>query len=281
MHTTSTIFTNNHKEFKFPLKVLLNIIFLSLVMIGAVAYCFKIGYEMSVKASLFVDATMKIKLEATTAHLWFEELISQDRSVKIEEVLKHIDNAIWYANAMIEGGENPEGTFVPLVNPIMRINIQEVLRKLNTFRDITTERYEAFETSGVGTPIDQRYDAIFISLQEQADFVKTNLQKIIVSDLKRYRYLQLLLILSLVLLPVILFVILYRYERHLTENIALIHEQYAQVKSLRGLVPMCALCKQVRDDESYWNKLEYYFETYSGEEIRQAICLECSKKFNP
>ncbi len=70
--------------------------------------------------SPLVDATMKIKLETTTAHLWFEEIISGDRIEKIEDVIKHIDNAIWYATAMLEGGENPEGSFVPLANPIMR-----------------------------------------------------------------------------------------------------------------------------------------------------------------
>jgi hypothetical protein len=236
---------------------------------------------MSVKFSPLVDATMKIKLETTTAHLWFEEIISGDRNEKIEDVIKHIDNALWYATAMLEGGENPEGFFVPLANPIMRKDIKEVLVKIKTFKEITKERYATIKESGVGTPIDQRYDGIFRSFQEKADLVETKLQDIIASDLSHYRYLQLFLLVSLISLTLFLLFIFYRYEKQRAKNLALIREALDKVKVLSGLLPICASCNKIRDDKGYWNQIESYIKEHSEAEFSHSICPECAKKLYP
>jgi|GEM_PF-3841941 len=281
MRTKSTFDPNDHEEFRFPRKIFLLIVLISIAMISVVAYSFTLGYEMTTNFSPLVDAAMETKLEATTAHLWFEEMISHDPSITIDDVMKHIDNAIWYVNAMLEGGKNPEGTFMPLTDPILRTQIEDVLKKLYIFRDITIERYKATETSGIGTPIDQRYDAIFISFENQADLVETGLQKAIADDLRQYRILQLFLILALLLLAGIHLLVFYRYEKQRTNNLKLIGEQYAHLNSLKGLIPICALCKQIRDDMVYWNKLERYLSKHSDTQVKHSICLECSKKFDP
>lgn len=280
MARESKFFPNKHSEFKFPLKIFLSLVFLSLVMIGVVAYYFNVGYEMSVKFSPLVDAAMEIKLETTIAHLWFEEMISNDASIKIEQVMKHIDNAIWYSNAMLEGGENSEGVFVPLVDPILRVYVKEVLQKIYVFRDTTTERFKTVATSGIGTPIDQGYDANFLNILEEADFLETKIQEFIRSGLKKYRMLQWLLISSLILLSTIHLIIFYVYEKQRTKNLASIREKYAQVKSLRGLIPVCALCKNVRDDEGFWTKFDDYLQKNSAAEIKHIICQECLNKFD-
>jgi hypothetical protein len=273
--------TNNHKELKFPLNIFLIIISISLVVIGIVAYSFHLGYKMSAKFSPLVHAAMEIKLETTTAHLWFEEIVSGDRNEKIEDVIKHIDNAIWYATAMLEGGENPEGSFVPLANPIMRKDIKEVLVKIKSFKEITKERYATIKESGVGTQIDQRYDGIFRSFQEQADFVETKLQDAIASDLNRYRYLLLFLLVSLISSTFFLLFIFYRYEKQRAKNIALIRKAFDEVKVLSGLLPICASCKNIRDDEGYWNQIESYIHKHSEARFSHSICPECSKELYP
>ncbi len=62
-------------------------------------YSLYIGRGLAERYAPLVDAAMEIKLEATTAHLWFEEIISGDRFVDIDEVWKHLDQAKWYARA--------------------------------------------------------------------------------------------------------------------------------------------------------------------------------------
>ena len=90
---------------------------ISLIMIGIMGNSYYTGDRMITMYTPLVDAAMEIKLEATTAHLWFEEILSGDPHEKIETVWGHLDQADWYATAMLEGGENSEGIFIPLDDP--------------------------------------------------------------------------------------------------------------------------------------------------------------------
>lgn len=49
-------------------------------------------------------------------------------------------------------------------------------------------------------------------------------------------------------------------------------------KSLKGLLPICANCKKVRDDKGYWNRIESYIEKHSDAEFSHGICPECLDK---
>ncbi len=51
-----------------------------------------------------------------------------------------------------------------------------------------------------------------------------------------------------------------------------------EVQTLRGIVPICASCKKIRDDDGYWNTLEKYIETHSLAEFSHGICPGCTEK---
>jgi PAS domain S-box-containing protein len=53
------------------------------------------------------------------------------------------------------------------------------------------------------------------------------------------------------------------------------------IKTLRGLLPICAWCKKVRDDRGYWKKVEEYVEEHSEAMFTHGICPECFKKNDP
>ena len=55
----------------------------------------------------------------------------------------------------------------------------------------------------------------------------------------------------------------------------------SRIKTLRGLIPICASCKKIRDDQGYWNKLEAYIESHSEAEFSHGICPECLKRLYP
>lgn len=50
------------------------------------------------------------------------------------------------------------------------------------------------------------------------------------------------------------------------------------VKTLTGLLPICANCKKIRDDKGYWNNLEAYIQKNSHASFSHGMCLECSDK---
>ena len=53
------------------------------------------------------------------------------------------------------------------------------------------------------------------------------------------------------------------------------------VKTLKGLLPICASCKKIRDDMGYWNQIESYIQQHSDAEFSHGICPECVKKLYP
>ncbi len=51
-----------------------------------------------------------------------------------------------------------------------------------------------------------------------------------------------------------------------------------EVKTLKGLVPICSMCKKIRDDNGYWNHLETYIEKHSDASFSHGMCNECNDK---
>ena len=55
----------------------------------------------------------------------------------------------------------------------------------------------------------------------------------------------------------------------------------ADVKTLSGMLPICAWCKKIRDDEGYWQKIEAYLRSHSDLDFTHGICNDCAKKEYP
>jgi len=55
----------------------------------------------------------------------------------------------------------------------------------------------------------------------------------------------------------------------------------SQVKTLKGLLPICASCKKIRNDEGYWEQIEVYIKEHSEADFTHGICPECAKKIYP
>jgi PAS domain S-box-containing protein len=55
----------------------------------------------------------------------------------------------------------------------------------------------------------------------------------------------------------------------------------SEVRTLSGLLPICASCKKIRDDSGYWNQIETYISKHSSAEFSHGICPECVRKLYP
>jgi PAS domain S-box-containing protein len=58
-----------------------------------------------------------------------------------------------------------------------------------------------------------------------------------------------------------------------------LQEALAQVKTLSGLIPICAWCKNIRNDKGYWQNVEQYVRSHTDATFSHGICPECTKKF--
>lgn len=54
-----------------------------------------------------------------------------------------------------------------------------------------------------------------------------------------------------------------------------------ELRVLRGIIPICMHCKEIRDDKGYWNQLEKFITEHSEAQFSHGICPECARKFYP
>lgn len=55
----------------------------------------------------------------------------------------------------------------------------------------------------------------------------------------------------------------------------------AEVKTLRGILPICGHCKKVRDDQGYWKQVELYLHEQTGTEVSHSLCPDCVAELYP
>ncbi len=60
-----------------------------------------------------------------------------------------------------------------------------------------------------------------------------------------------------------------------------LEDALAKVRTLRGLLPICAHCKKIRDDKGYWSQIESYIHLHSDAEFSHGICPECLQEHFP
>ena len=54
-----------------------------------------------------------------------------------------------------------------------------------------------------------------------------------------------------------------------------------KIKTLRGLIPICAACKNIRDDRGFWHRVEEYISEHSEAIFSHGVCPDCMKKLYP
>jgi len=72
-----------------------------------------------------------------------------------------------------------------------------------------------------------------------------------------------------------------RAERERDRLIAELQDAMANIKTLRGFLPICAHCKNIRDDQGYWRSVEEYVRTHAEVDFSHGICPRCMEKHFP
>lgn len=67
-------------------------------------------------------------------------------------------------------------------------------------------------------------------------------------------------------------------QRRLVEELS---QALDQVRTLSGLLPICANCKKIRDDKGYWQQIEHYLASHSGASFSHGLCPDCVRALYP
>jgi len=80
---------------------------------------------------------------------------------------------------------------------------------------------------------------------------------------------------------VLSFFIMRREQEKRLNIIRQLQSSINEVKTLKGLIPICASCKSVRNDEGYWDQIEKYVSDHSDADFSHSICPVCMEKLYP
>jgi DNA-binding response OmpR family regulator len=72
-----------------------------------------------------------------------------------------------------------------------------------------------------------------------------------------------------------------RYALERERLIVELREALVHIKTLSGLLPICAGCKKIRDDKGYWSQVESYIARHSEATFTHSLCPDCMKKLYP
>ncbi|MFA4839408.1 MAG: PAS domain S-box protein [Candidatus Neomarinimicrobiota bacterium] len=72
-----------------------------------------------------------------------------------------------------------------------------------------------------------------------------------------------------------------RIEQEREKTIQELQAALNNVRTLKGLIPICASCKKIRDDSGYWSEVEKYISVHSEADFTHGICPDCMKKLYP
>lgn len=69
-----------------------------------------------------------------------------------------------------------------------------------------------------------------------------------------------------------------RLHAELEKTLARLRDTYDEVETLSGLLPVCAWCKQIRDEQGQWCSLESYVSRKTKASVSHSICPKCAEK---
>ena len=72
-----------------------------------------------------------------------------------------------------------------------------------------------------------------------------------------------------------------RNEEEQRKLICELQKALGEIRTLKGLIPICSSCKKIRDDKGSWQQLEAYIMQHTDAELSHGLCSECAKKLYP
>jgi PAS domain S-box-containing protein len=72
-----------------------------------------------------------------------------------------------------------------------------------------------------------------------------------------------------------------KIEQKRDKLIKKLNKAASEIKTLKGILPLCSYCKKIRDDEGYWEQVDTYIHENTNADISHGICPDCLKQHFP
>ncbi len=67
----------------------------------------------------------------------------------------------------------------------------------------------------------------------------------------------------------------------LQDTVSLLEQTLSEVKTLKGILPICSFCKKIRNDAGYWEQVEHYIHEHSDTDFSHSVCPDCMAEHYP
>jgi len=72
-----------------------------------------------------------------------------------------------------------------------------------------------------------------------------------------------------------------RLQHTLSEQAEALRQALEQIRTLHGIIPICASCKRIRNDSGYWEQVEVYVREHTEAEFSHGLCPDCMTRYYP
>ncbi|SHE45356.1 Response regulator receiver domain-containing protein [Desulfacinum infernum DSM 9756] len=72
-----------------------------------------------------------------------------------------------------------------------------------------------------------------------------------------------------------------QYAQELERKNKELQQAMEEIRTLRGILPICSYCKKIRNDEGYWDQVESYVTKHTHAEFTHSICPDCLQRYYP
>jgi len=147
-----------------------------MISIAMLVWTYEINERQRTNFSL-ANALMDMQVHAAVGHLWFEEILYGDRREEIETVWENMDSSIELAEGILNGGESEHGVIEPIQNTALSLEAGKIKSLLIQFKGIALERYKQPENAGIGSPLDEEFDDVFIEFARKAAALEDHVER--------------------------------------------------------------------------------------------------------
>lgn len=197
---------------------------MGLVVISIVGYGFYMAARINAQYAPWLDSAHEMRFEATTAYLWFEEILGSEKNMNMEVVWKHMSQAGWHASALLAGGNQHGGPVMPIDDVEIRQSLIELEELLAGLKDIAKKRLAQKTISGPGTKIDEHHHALLEHFINQTKEIETKLQRALAHDLRSTKFIQYVVIATFFSLFLLFGFVLNRFDRGREQDFVKISE---------------------------------------------------------
>lgn len=154
------------------------------IILTAIAILFFFADSYSRRHLQLTQTIYQVEVNATAAHLWFEEAVTGDPYVRIDDVREHLLHAEQAIETIMTNGvlsQESRG------GPELLLKLIQIKEDLGRLRAMTEQRWQAIQQSGPGSPIDKDYDEVYDQVVLQTNAIYDELDRKIASDSSVFR----------------------------------------------------------------------------------------------